>query len=106
MIVAFQTDMLRTVCEDDSVAITKLGAPTAALLRERLSDIRAAASIDELFVGNPRLSGEKMEFLTIDLGIDARFVWTVNHVNVPINDDGKVDWTRTSRIRLVKIEEV
>lgn len=104
MIVAFQSEKLRRICEDDTVATERLGAPTAGALRERLSDIRAASTIDELFVGKPRLSGAKSELLTVDLGPDARSIWTVNHVQVPMTQDNIVDWTRTTRIRLTKIE--
>lgn len=103
MIVAFQTEKLRRICEDDTVATAQLGAPVAAALRERLADVRAASTIDELLVGRPRLSGQKGELLTLDLGTDAKSVWTVNHVPQRMNEDGLVDWTRTTRVRLIKI---
>lgn len=104
MIIAFQTETLRRICEDDTVATAQLGAPVARALRERLSDVRAASTIEDLFVGRPRLSGPREELLTIDLGTDARSVWTANHVQLPVTEDGLVDWTRTTRVRLTSIE--
>lgn len=104
MIVAFQTETLRRICEDDTVATAQLGAPAASALRARLSDVRAASTIDDLFVGGPRLSGPMEELLTIDLGTHARSVWTANHVQLPMTEDGLVDWTRTTRVRLTSIE--
>ncbi len=104
MIVAFQTEKLRRVCEDESVMTAKLGTTVAALLRERLADIRAASTLDDLIVGRPRLSGDKLELLTIDLGPASQMTWTANHAPPRISQDGKMDWTRTTRIRLLKIE--
>lgn len=104
MIIAFQTEKLRRICEDDTVATAQLGALVAGALRERLADVRAASTIDELLVGSPRLSGAKGELLTLDLGTGARSVWTANHVPARINEDGLVDWTCTTRVQLTKIE--
>lgn len=104
MIVAFETETLRRICEDDTVATAQLGALVARALRERLSDVRAASMIDDLIVGRPRLSGSIEESLTIDLGTDARSVWAPNHVQLPVTEDGLVDWTRTTRVRLTRIE--
>lgn len=106
MIVAFQTEKLRKICEDDEVATEQLGAPVAAALRERIADLRAASRIDDLVVGRPRLSGHTGELLTLDLGPDARSVWTANHVPLRLNKDEHVDWTRTTRVRLITIEGV
>jgi hypothetical protein len=104
MILAFETEELRTICEDPDVATTRLGAAIASQLRGRLADIRAATSISDLLVGNPRLSGSCSENLSIDLDPEVYMVWTANHVTARTQPDGHIDWSRVSRVRLLKIE--
>jgi len=104
MIVAFETERLRTICEDPAVAVKALGASTAANLRGRLADIRAATKIEDLLVGRPRLSGQSDEYLIISLGEERNMVWTPNHVTARTMADGKTDWTRVTRVRLLRLE--
>jgi hypothetical protein len=104
MILAFETEELRTVCEDPDVAATLLSAAIASQLRGRLADLRAGTSISDLLVGNPRLGGTRSENLTIDLAPEVHMVWTANHVNTKTRVDGHIDWSRVSRVRLLKIE--
>ena len=103
MIVAFETETLRLMCEDPTVAVQKLGAPTAQALRERLSDVRAASSPADLFVGSPRFEGAKEEQLIIDLTPGIESVWEANHLRSRQTGDGLTDWTQVSRVRLISI---
>lgn len=106
MLVAFQTKKLRRVCEDESVASAMLGPTVAAQLRERLADIRAASTTDDLLVGSPRVGASNSTLLTIDLGPNSHMTWTANHVTPRTNEDGDIDWSRVTRIRLLKIERL
>lgn len=103
MIVAFQTESLRRVCENESVASEKLGTVVAAHLRERLADIRAATTVSDLPVGNPRIRGACSELLLIDLGPDSYMTWISGHVTPRTKQDGTIDWSQTTRIRLLEI---
>jgi proteic killer suppression protein len=106
MIVAFQTEELRRICEDENVAEKKLGWPVASVLRERLADLRAVTSIDVLPVGRPSKTGAVGERLVFPLGSTHTMTWTANHLDPPKVDDGFVDWSRTSRIQLLAIERL
>ena len=104
MILAFETKPLRTLCEDPDVAVTTLGPELALQLRGRLADLRAATSIADLLVGNPRLEGSSADILRIDLQPERVMVWTPNHVTIKTLPDKRVDWQQVSRIRLLRIE--
>ena len=103
MIIAFETKKLREICEDDAVAVKELGSPAAEALQQRLADLRAAESIEELLVGNPRPSGADSAALVITLTASMDMIWTANHVSPPRDDAGRIDWTRTRRVRLLEI---
>lgn len=103
MIIAFETKRLRTICEDDAVAVKALGAPAAEALQQRLADLRAAESISELLVGSPRTSDTDGSTLTITLTASAHSIWAANHVSPPRDSSGRIDWDRTRRLRLLEI---
>lgn len=104
MILAFETKRLRALCEDPDKAGAQLGAEVALQLRGRLADLRAATSLSDLLVGNPRLLGTAGEILVINLGPQAVMTWTPNHVRARLRPDDMVDWAHVSRIRLLRIE--
>lgn len=103
MIVAFETRGLREICEDDSVARKEFGPAIALHLRQRLADIRAATTIFDLPLGNPRTEGETGELLIIDLGSISQMTWVVNHPKPHHIEGGLIDWGRVSRVRLIRI---
>lgn len=106
MIIAFKTLTLRRLCEDDAVAVAKYGVGPAAGLRGRIADLRAAGTIADLLVGNPRVGGASGGFLTLNLFTGTLSTWAANHPIPRTNASGMVDWTRTTRIQLIKIEVV
>jgi hypothetical protein len=104
MIIAFDSTQLRELCEDPSAADAYLGGDRAAILRDRLADIRAAATYRDLIVGDPRTGGESGRDLRISIGPEAALLLTANHLRLPRNDRGEVDWNRVSYVRVVKVE--
>ena len=103
MEVAFATKALRTVCESTATAADQFGAEVAGQLRNRIADILAASTIDELPAGNPHLlhAGRNM---AVDLSNGYRILFCANHTKVPMDGNGKVDWSKVTRIRLLRIE--
>lgn len=107
MILAFRTQTLRAVCEDDGKAVRRLGSAAAAVLRERLADLRAAMTIADLPVGRPMIGPHPGDVLTFVLAEGVRMVWKANQPKTRnLADDGSVDWTLTTRIQLLDFEGV
>lgn len=102
---AFDTEQLRTMCEKYAVAKRELGEEPANALIGRLADLRAAASIDELPVGQPRFLPETSKpTVVVDLAQGYQLSFSANHVKNPVTENGELDWTRVSRIKILGIE--
>lgn len=103
MILAFETEELRTLCEDDDAARSHLGDDVAHALRIRLADLRASDSIHDLLVGNPTPTGEGGSLLEVDLVDGVGMTFAPNHSHPRIADAGTTNWALIRRIRLISI---
>ncbi len=104
MEVAFESQLLRTLCENEVQAKLRLGAEVAEQLKHRLGDIMAAKSPADLIAGHPRLSSDGQATI-IDLCNGQQLVFKANHTRCPKTKDDVIDWSRVSRIKIVKIEK-
>ena len=80
MELAFETLDIRSLCENEACAARKLGPEVSETLKRRLADIRAAKSLEDLLVGNPRMfmcGGET--FLAVDISEHHCLVLADNH---------------------------
>ncbi len=103
--IAFSERALRQICENETSAQRKLGLDTAAVLRRRLADLRAATSVYDLKVGRLReLGGVCPRLIVMDLGGSAHLVFSANHNTNPLLASGCIDWERVSRVKILQIE--
>lgn len=105
MDISFETKKLRELCYNGEWANESLGAEIATLLRGRLKDVDAASNIFDLPLGDPHqvLSGRK-EICVIKLGQLAELHFIANHNENPRSAEGKIDWEKVSRVKLVAIK--
>jgi len=102
---AFDTLALRSLCECQSKAERALGLRAAARLRDRLADIRAADVVSELVAGRPReIEGGRHRHFAVDLADGYRLVLCANHVRIPVHETNRVDWSRVTQVKVLKIE--
>ena len=79
----------------------------ASRLKARLADLDAAAALSAIVVGRPRTSECAAEGdVLVDLTPDTRLVLRVNHQKVPRTQDGTVDWSRVSRVKIMRVEAI
>ena len=102
---AFQTEQLRTLCENQDAAEGAFGVEAASLLRHRLADLRSARTVADLLAGRPRFADDGQVFF-VDFGENRRLALMPNHVANPHSTEGKIDWTRVTRMRVVEIGAV
>jgi proteic killer suppression protein len=101
---SFDNKNLRLICEDEIKAQEQLGTETAFKLKSRLADMRAADSVTDLVVGNPReILNQDNPAFKIDLSLDECIIFTPVHSKLPVLSDGKIDWHNVSRIKLISI---
>lgn len=102
--ISYQSEALRHLCIDDSIADHELGCIAADGLRNRLNDIRAADCVYELPAGHPRpirLAGQ--DCYRLEIAKDS-WLWIVpNHVKPRIGADGGPDWVRVRRILVIAV---
>lgn len=104
MEVAFDSELLRSICEDQAVATKELGAAVAETLQRRLADLRAANAVSDLPTGHPRVSIlENDEYLLIDLSDGHVIALQANHRRNPIKNGGELEWERVSRLKVIRI---
>jgi hypothetical protein len=101
---AFDSRALRTICESESAAKRHLGTKVAETLKHRLGDVRAATSIDEVIVGDPRLLDAASEQMVIDLCDGYQIVFSANHPKKPVSETGDLDWAKVSRVKILRID--
>lgn len=104
MEIAFATKSLRQLCESEDTAKRSLGAKVAEKLKRRLADIHAASSAKDLVAGRPqKLGGNRGHKIAVDLCDGVRLVFRVNHNSIPRTEDGYVDWSKVSRVKILSI---
>lgn len=101
MIVAFETQRLRDLCEDPRTAVAEFGVSAATSLRARLADLRAAVTISDLLVGDPHLSGPDRAILVVVIGEGLSMLWVQNDPKQAFSASG---WYTIRRIRLIAID--
>ncbi len=105
MIISFLTRDLRTVCEDERVSADQLGNEIGQQLVNRLADLRAASSINDIVVGlSTLIDADGARRITLPPNGTLKF--RANHPNNPIDVSGNVDWKRVSRIMIMEIDIV
>jgi hypothetical protein len=102
---AFETKRLRSICEDSAVASSQLGRQSALSLMSRLADMRAAENPTQLPGALFCLNDSDMSLRT-KLAGGYELVCTVNHVKIPKNESGSMDWHRVTRIKIRGVHHV
>lgn len=100
MEVTFATRRLRTICED--LPAGSLPPAVAGALRERVADLRAALSADDLLVGVTLAPGPPPE-IVLDLAEGVILRCAVAHRLVPRNGAGEMRWALVRRVKVVAI---
>ena len=102
---AFESRELRTICESEAEMKSIFPPNVCEALKRRLSDMRAASSINDLLIGHVRsVDATRDEQMVLDLVDNFRLVFVPNHVKNPTTADGAIEWTSVRRIKILRIE--
>jgi hypothetical protein len=104
--ITFLTADLREICENRHVAMATMGHDAARELAERLADIEAVETVEEL----SQLLGHAIgdfsateKFIELQAGLHVRFG------SAHPKDAGAqrpIDWSKTSRVKILGIEKI
>ena len=94
------------MCENQSRAEKELGVLTSAELKQVLADMRAAQHAKDFPTDAPKLvEGSNGKHMELSLGESHAIVFCANHTENPLDGDNRIDWSKVSRIKILKIRE-
>lgn len=111
MIISFKSRKLEKSFNEGRQLDAKHGALRARKIRLRMAELRAVECLADL--GPPmsppgrchQLKGEKPIRLSVDLDHPYRLLFTPDHDPVPMLDDGGLDWSMVTAIKILSVED-
>lgn len=105
MYISFESLEFRELCENKDYSRSMLGESVQKKFLGRLSDLMAAESVLDLPIGNPSPYGEPQdELYKIDIDKEKMLIFCPSQLNKTYLKDGNLDWSKITRIKLLKIE--
>jgi proteic killer suppression protein len=100
-------------CFNEGAQLEKThGALRAKKIRLRLKELRAAISLMDLWPpksGPARCheltEGKRSGQLSVDLNRPYRLIFVSDHEPVPVREDGGLDWSRVTAIKILGVED-
>lgn len=104
MEISFKTKKLKKLCEQTKLAAKELGPKGAKKLRARMADLAGFLVVTDLCAGRPHpLTGDRAGQFALDLDHPRRLVFEPDHDPIPRKDDGGIDWSQVTRVRIIWI---
>lgn len=101
---AFISKSLRQICESRSTAEKKFPNAVVDNLIRRIADIRAAHRISDLppilFLTETQ---EGNDYVVVNISDGYQLIFCANHINPPLLENGKTDWNKVDRVKLIEI---
>ena len=109
MDISFQSRKMAKEFNEHTQLVRRHGARRAKLIRRRLDELRAAETLEVMrtIPGarchelHQNLAGK----LAVNLDQPYRLIFEPAHDPVPTKDDGGLDWTRVTAIRILSVED-
>lgn len=106
MDILFKERKLEKQCNRHSELVRAHGPRRAQLIRARLDALRAATCLEDLRNLSGRLhelKGNRKNHLSFDLDHPYRLIFVPDHIPVPSNVDGGMDWSRVTAVKILGI---
>lgn len=106
MDILFLNDRDRRDFNDSTRLVRRYGPINAKRIRQRLDDLRAAANLDEMSRLPGRLHPLTQNlggWLALDLKHPDRLIIEPANDPLPEKDDGGLDWTRVTAVRIIRV---
>lgn len=106
MDILFATPPLRELFHDKRELQRKYGIDAANKIRRRLDDLRAASCLQDIYRLPGRaheLSNERKGQIAIMITGGLRLILEPANDPIPSKEDGGLDWTRITQVRILEI---
>lgn len=101
--IAFNSKLLRSLCENSAKARRILGVDVADKLKRRVADLRAAESLNELVAGNPTQLSTPDQAIAVTLCNGHRLIFCPVKKTGSQNESGEADWAAVHRVKILEI---
>lgn len=109
MNISFKSKKLEKTFNEGAQLRKRYGADQAKKIGLRMSALRAAERLgDFMAYSKPErcheLSGDRAGQLSMDLIHPYRLIFIPNHDPIPKKDDGGLDWSRVTAVKIIDVE--
>ena len=107
MIIYFRTKKLQKICNRSKEAIKKLGPKMAKKLAQRLMELNAGNSMEDISKVPParchEFTGDRKGQLSVDLEHPYRLIFIPANDPLPILPEHGLDWANITEIEIIEI---
>lgn len=107
MQISFDRKKDEKVCNSEKAIRKKFGKRQGDLLKRRLTDLSAATVLEDMrnLPGRTKeLTANRKGELSVDLVHPDRLIFEPANSPIPRRDDGGLDWTRVTAIRILELD--
>jgi len=110
MLITFKNKKLENEFCNEKTLRRKWGTEQAKLIARRLTELAAAEDLETLRklpqVRAHELSGDKAGQISLDVKHPYRLLIIPDHEETPRKEDGGLDWQRTTKVRILGVEDI
>lgn len=107
MEISFGTRKMQRDCSSEKAMRAKWGVNNARKMMLRLTEMEGADTLEDLRrlpqARCHEYSGGRKGQLSVDLADPYRLIFEPDHDPLPTKDDGGLDWTRVTRVRILAV---
>ena len=107
MEVSFATKSMQKRCSEEKAMQKQWGKNLARRLRQRLMELRAAATLQDICRTPParchELKGNRKGQLSVDLEHPYRLIFKPDRSPVPRRKDGGLDWDSVTKVLVIEV---
>ena len=109
MIISFKNKKLEKDLTDEKALIRRWGPDQADRIKQRMVELLAADNLETLHtlpqVQAHELSGNRSGQISLDIKHPYRLLITPDYENPPRKEDGGLDWKKTTKIKVLGVED-
>lgn len=106
MVFSFETEELQAICENEEEAKQRLSMTVVLALQTRLADLVSATTVMDLVAGNPTAFTDRdgQQLFGLELEKGYKLIFCSAHVNPKLLETGLLDWSKTKRVKILRID--
>lgn len=105
MVFSFETEELQAICENEEEAKQKLSMTVAFALQRRLADLVSATTVMDLVAVNLTTFTDQdgQQLFGLELEDGYKLIFCSAHVIPKLLETGSLDWSKTKRVKILRI---